>query len=163
MSLGPYVCGIDFDSFAVHCVLLPLESDAATYQLIDLDVGPGDALDRCRRCRDLMPARGAWNDTGVVAIALERPMGASRIGVAQQMRVQGAILACLPREPLVTELAPPTWKLHSVGKGNASKDEVAAWAFERWQTAGVPQDAYDAFCIAWACRAQLAFGEVAAA
>jgi hypothetical protein len=104
------VCGIDFSTKAIDVVRLSIDSDEATWRCLELDAGKGDALERCRLIRGVMPARGTWKDEGVLGVALERPAGASRIGVAQLMRVQGAILACLPRGLLVTELHPAEWK-----------------------------------------------------
>lgn len=156
-----FVCGIDFDSREVNMVFLCLDHDRALWERRKLDQERKlDSFERCRRVREHLPARGWWGDHGVVAVALERPMGASRIGVAQQMRVQGAILACLPRTIAVTEYAPSAWKRMSVGDGRASKDEIADWAREHWHALEekVTQDAYDAFCIAWAVRDQVEIG-----
>lgn len=153
-----YVAGIDFDTHAVHVVLLELDSDRAQHWCAAIAKG-GDAFDRTRRIRDVMPSRGYWDDEGVVAIGIERPMGfRSALGSHTLLRAQGAILACLPSATLVHELAPQEWKRDSLGKGNASKTEVLHWAHEHWlpMRDRMGQDEADAFCIAWAIRGAIA-------
>jgi hypothetical protein len=83
--------------------------------------------------------------------------------------VQGAILACLPRELAVTELGPSEWRKRCGLPGNASKSEAARFALERWGQPGrwtpawtiEQQDALDAFCLAWAVREMTSVGEAA--
>ena len=57
----------------------------------------------------------------------------------------------------VFTLPVPTWKKHSVGKGNATKAEVMQWANAHGYE-GNHQDAADAWCIAHAGRALLTEG-----
>jgi hypothetical protein len=120
---------------------------------------PKDSFERCRSVRSVLPSRGWWHDEGVVAVALERPSGRHVKSVATLMRVQGAILACLPDELAVTEMVPAEWRKKCGLPGNATKDSVCLWAFKRWRNIlimdgddSLPQDAYDAFCLAWALR-----------
>lgn len=159
--------GIDFDTNAVHVVLLP-EEGLAEYRCFVLPKGVGDAFERTRRVRDVMPSRSWWVDEGIVAIGIEEPMGQS---TRPLNRVQGAILACLPTDLLVHPMRPGEWRKACELRGNAEKLEIAAWvhaqresyfemvggtarspqmelvALEPW-----PQDAADAYCMARAVQ-----------
>jgi Holliday junction resolvasome RuvABC endonuclease subunit len=70
------------------------------------------------------------------------------------MRIQGAILACLPAHLPVLELAPVEWKRESVGEAMANKGDVTVWAAKQWarDPHSMPQDAFDAYAIAHAAR-----------
>lgn len=147
------IAGIDFSTHAIDTVLLDEDTDRATWHRRRLDTAPGDAFEAARRVRDAMPARGRWLDT-VIAIGIEEPAGQ---GTTPLVRVQGAILACLPVTLLIQPLYPVTWKKHSVGRGDARKPAIADWAFARLAAAGIdardwPQDAFDAYAIAYATR-----------
>ena len=127
----------------------------------DLACGPGDAVARARRLRDLMPSRGSWLDAGVVAIGVESTFSRDFRATAALARVQGAILACLPRDVPIHLLTAngkrtPGWKIQTVGTTNASKLEVRGWALDHGAPDGLPQDFYDAFCIARATRRETA-------
>lgn len=63
------------------------------------------------------------------------------------------IQAC--RDCPVLELPTTSWKLDVLGHGNASKDEIAAFA-ERLGYTGTSQDEADAVCIAHAARSRIA-------
>lgn len=142
--------GIDYDSHAVHVVLLPDEG-AARYLPFVLTSHPG-AFERTRSVRDVMPARGWWGDEGVIAIGIEEPMGHS---TRPLNRVQGAILACLPSALLVNPMMPGEWRKEVGLPGNCSKEEVFHFVSrvaplevaDTW-----PQDAMDAYCLALAVQ-----------
>lgn len=159
------LAGIDADSNGVHIVRLHLDDNAAVYNRIRIDNAQGDYHERARRLRDLMPARGAWKDHGVIQFAIEDPRTPPKVGMkgaVPQAVLRGAILACLPTDIPVLMLPPSEWKKWSLGggspgKGNALKPEIRTWAEAHWpnQPAHAGQDAYDAFCVAWAARALL--------
>jgi hypothetical protein len=161
------IAGIDYSSVAVHVVAIDEDSGLYAGHLVaDLECGPGDAFERARRVRYLLPPAGYWRDN-YAAIGIEETFS-NRVGTAVTLaRVQGAILAVLPREMLVLPLpanykAPHGWKALTVGKTNASKDEVRAWALAQGMPPGLAQDFYDAYCIAHATRKLLERGRAAA-
>lgn len=158
--------GIDFSTNAIDVVRLNEDDDQAIWDRIRLAEPPQvDAFGRARRVRDLMPARGAWADHGVVMFAIEKPMTRSFTSCATLMRIQGAVLACLPADIPVLELPPVEWKRETVGKAMADKSEVWRWSWDQLDGAGAPafvpgagavpwpQDAMDAYAIARAARA----------
>ena len=158
------VAGIDFDSNGIFVAVVDEDSGGWVGQITcDLQCGPGDALARARRVRDLMPARGSWADSGIVAIGLESTFSRDFRAATALCRIQGAIIACLPRDvPLQLLTAggrrKPGWKLLTVGAASdlttSSKAEVKEWALEHGAPPGLVQDHYDAFCIARATRRQ---------
>lgn len=150
--------GIDFDTNAVHVVLLP-ELGAPRYLPFALE--GHDAFERTRQIRDVMPPRGWWEDEGVIGVGLEEPAGKQ---TGYQFRVQGAILACLPTSLLVEKFMPSQWRKAVELPGNCPKSVVADFAYEHqreqadeafnpewdrvfWE-AQWPQDACDAYCLA---------------
>lgn len=143
------IAGIDFSTRAVDVVLLDEDSDAAEWHRFDL-FGNG-AFDRTRSVRGSMPGSAFWDE--VVAVGIEEPCGH---GAGRLMRIQGAILACIPTNKLVAPLMPSQWRKTVGLKGNASKDEVFACASARFNPrVPWPQDAADAYCIALATRTLL--------
>lgn len=156
------IAGIDFDSHGVFVALIDEDSGAWQGKMqADLDCGPGDALARARRVRDLMPARDGWADAGVTAIGLESTFSRDFRAATALCRIQGAIIACLPRDvPLFLLTAggrrTPGWKLLTVGAADSlttsSKEQVKHWSVDRGAPTGLPQDLYDAFAIARATR-----------
>lgn len=157
------IAGIDIDSNGVHIVRLNLDDNHATYNRIRVDNAKGDYHQRARRLRDLMPARAAWNDHGVVQFAIEQPMTAPGHGGLQsavpQAVMRGALLACLPTDIPIVFMPPHEWKRWSLGggergKGNALKPEVRAWVDQHWPNPPdhLTQDGADAYAIAWAAR-----------
>lgn len=160
------VAGIDLDSNGIHVVRLNLDDDHAAYNRIRVDNVAGDYHARARRLRDQLPARGAWNDRGVIAIGIEEPKTKPGYGGLQsavpQAVMRGALLACLPADIDLVLLPPYEWKRWSLGggergQGNADKAAVRAWALARWPNPPehVTQDAFDAYAIAWATRRRL--------
>lgn len=147
--------GIDYDSEGVYVAFVDeVTGQLAARQSFDLACGPGDSFDRARRVRTLLPALGLWNDSGVLAIGIEATFSQAFKATVALGRVQGAILACLPRDVCVVPLPAAHkaenngWKALTVGRTNASKDDVAAWARENGAPDGLVQDFYDAFAIA---------------
>lgn len=142
--------GIDYDTHAVHLVLINEDGQAA-YHPFPLE-GP-DAFTRTRSVRDAMWPRTRWADEGVIALGIEEPAG--RL-TGRLFRVQGAILACLPPWLLVEKFMPSEWRKVVGMPGNASKGYVAEFAGSRlWPDAPLPvvpspQDACDAYCLALA-------------
>jgi hypothetical protein len=149
--------GIDFDTKAVHIVLVPEEGSP---QYIPCVMEGHDAFERTRVVRDVMPGRGWWRDVGVIACGIEEPMG--RGSVVQKLNVvQGAILACLPGELLVNPMRPSVWRTAVGLAGNATKETVALFVGACvWPDAPLPvkpastwpQDACDAYCLALAVQ-----------
>jgi hypothetical protein len=147
------IAGFDYDSKAIHVVMLDTDTNAAHYHCRRINDAHGDSFARARRVRDAMPARAHWSDSGVVLVAIEATLSRQRNAIAALSRVQGAILACLPAGIPVVPIRAQKWKQLTVGKANASKADVRAWALERLDVAdGWSQDAFDAFAIAWAAR-----------
>jgi hypothetical protein len=150
--------GIDYSSEAIDVVRLELDTDEAVWTRLLLDsTGQLGALERARRVRTVMPARGAWADDGVVTIALEDPRGPTFKGSIPLARVQGALLACLPapgQDPDALVLTTQEWKMACGLGGNAKKPVVREWALKTWPNLPdrYTQDALDAYAIAWAAR-----------
>lgn len=163
-----YFAGIDYDSEAVYTVLIDEDTGrvAETHKAV-LTFRSDDSFDRARRVRDTLPDRGRWADRGVLAIGIEATFSQAFKATIALGRVQGAILACLPRDLLVIPIAanrrsPAGWKALTVGATNATKDDVRAWALANGAPAGLEQDFYDAFSIArataliWRTREEVA-------
>ena len=155
------IVGLDFSTHAIDMVALELDTDQATWHRRRLDDHPGlDAYERCRRVRDAMPARGHWKDAGVVAVAMEEPFSRSLREARAYGRLEGALLATLPPGLRVIRFHPTTWKKQTVGKGNATKADVAAWVKQTWPIDthalnALPQDALDSYAIAYAGRLEI--------
>lgn len=154
------VAGIDYDSEAVYLVAIDEDSGAwLGGHRYDLAAGPGDSFDRIRRLQTLFPRRSAWETDGVVAVGVEDLRSRQRAQIAAASRVEGALLTLLPRDLRIVRLSVNRravgWKALTVGKTNATKDEIRAWALDNGAPAGLEQDFYDAFAIARATRATL--------
>ncbi len=155
--------GIDYDTKAVHVVLLPEEGPPRYLPFVMHGVDP---FDRARVVRDVMPARGWWADEGVIAIGIEEQASGSpkmRASVQKLKMIQGAVLACLPSGDMVVEpFLPNEWRHTLDLPGNASKDDVAMFVHEQFfgvaatQIEDWPQDAADAYCLALAVQRRLA-------
>lgn len=166
MTAVPTLIGFDYDSQAVFGAAIALETGEWLGSIhADLACGPGGSLERARRLPDLLPGRGAWAAGGVVAIGIEATLSRQRQTVAALSRVQGALLACLPRDvdlyPLKVNTLKDGWKVLTVGKTNATKPQVKAWALAHGAPAGLVQDFYDAFAIASATRSIIAATQAA--
>jgi hypothetical protein len=146
------IAGIDVSTRAVDIVKLPFDGDNAQWDRYDL-VGP-NALERvCWTFYDI-PKGTYWDNVALVAI--ERPYGPGRDILFHLHLVVGAVIAALPARLRPPWLMHPTeWRKACGLPGNASKGTVTEWTYwygpqgtEEW-----PQDACDAFCIAYAARA----------
>ena len=157
------IAGCDYSTHNIDVIFLDLDTNKAEWRRWELT--GQDAFDRTRTIRETMPPRTWWHDQGIVALGLEHPAG--KHGTGTLMRVQGAILACIPTSLLVQPWAPAAWRKAVGLKGNASKEDVYTWAIRRineqpnaWPLA-VPHDATDAYCIARATSSRIREGEPA--
>lgn len=162
--------GIDYSTIAVDVALLDEDTDHATHHRYRLDEGPGDGLARIRRLRDQLPARGAWTDRGVTAVALELPFSRGKMaGNDRLMMCAGAILACIPPRLELRLLRADDWRRSCGLPTRAPRDEhkrnALSFAGERWLNHPVPftDNAADAYCLAWALRHLDRLKETAAA
>lgn len=170
------VLGCDVSTRAIDVVALQLDSDEARW--IHVPLGKGDLLERVRRIRrsvlELGPIGLDPFPPHVLAVGVERPAG--KHGVWQVSMAVGGLLQCFPPDMLVTWWMPAEWRKACGMPGNASKGHVKQWAVGRRiaQTITVmaghrvydeidawPQDATDAYCIAWATRQALRREEAA--
>lgn len=143
------IAGIDYDSERVVIVIVDENTGRyLTEWTCDLACGPGDAFQRARRVRRLMPTRSAFEARGVTSVAIELPFSKYAASLVGHLRVQGAILACLPDDLDVVELRPQTWKRTTVGRSNASKADVHAWALEQGCPPAISEHHADAYAIA---------------
>lgn len=146
------VCGIDLSSFAVDMVFVDLETDGPTWWY-RFSLEGNDAWERTRNVRDKLPSRTGrtWDD--VVAIGIEQPAG--HHGVLPLIRVQGAILQCLPAATLVQPYTPARWRVLAGLRGHALKADVKERSLELGGKPEWPQDGHDAHLIARAIQAEL--------
>lgn len=152
------IAGIDFSTRFVDIVLLDEDTDKGTWFRVDLT--GQDAFERTRDVhRALSDDIGSefWDD--VLAVGIEDPRG---YGAGSLYRIQGAILACLPRGVLVHPLIPSNWRKTVGLPGNASKARVSEFIRLASWNVDWPQDACDAYCIALATRTLIQVGEAAA-
>ena len=157
------VAGIDFSTHDVDIVLIPLEGTSVEWHRFELT--GQDAFDRTRMVAAVIPRRNAafWDD--VLAIGIEEPTGMFKPGLGY--RVQGAILSCLPPGRVVKPWPPSSWRKGAGLSGRASKADVYEFTAKQHRPSWVkvnaglfghsnstqlvwPQDACDAFCIAFA-------------
>lgn len=146
------IAGVDCSSFAIDIVTVPLDEGEGQVEWHCFKLGPGaDAFDRTRSVPDSMPGRHSrfWED--ILAIGIEEPTGRFKPGSG--FRVQGAVLAMIPRETLVRPIQPSAWRRLVGLPGNCSKETVFAWVTEELCGRPRSQDAADAYCMALATRA----------
>jgi hypothetical protein len=171
--------GVDFDTRACHCVLLDDDTNHARYVPVPfVDHKPPFRFDdarnvraavneaiwkACRKgMRQPLDADG-WDSIHLVGI--EKPYAQGRGTAYTYGLITGAILSAIPRGIPVLDMPPNGrlfgWKALSVGRTNATKEEVRAWGLNElgwWRperpSGGTdwPQDAFDAYCIARAAR-----------
>lgn len=146
------IAGIDYSSRAIDIVLIDDDTRAGSWLRIPLE---GDTpLDRARSLRGRLPLRSWWDDHGVYLIGIEDPRGhhahtAKALGFAG-----GAVAALLPSGIPIVQTMTAEWKRLTVGRGSATKEQVAAWSrHEMYHAHSLtpvlwPQDAYDAYAIA---------------
>ena len=155
------IAGIDYSSHAIDLVILNDDDDTASWTRHHLE--GQDAFDRARRVREAVGwLRYLGDDHGVIACGIEEPRGH---GAGSLYRIQGAILACLWPTLLVQPLIPSAWRKLVGLPGNAPKHAIASWVLNTWPHADVsqlPQDALDAYAIAYATRLLLARSQIPA-
>jgi hypothetical protein len=152
------IAGIDYSTLAVDVVLLDEDSDAATWHRFELK--GQDAFERARGVRPKMPSPTDEFWDPILAVGIEQPRG--NHGTVHLARIQGAVLACIPRRLLVHPLNPASWRKTVGLPGNASKSDIQEFAVNTLLAGGMPgttpvwpQDGYDAYCIALATRTLL--------
>jgi hypothetical protein len=152
------VAGIDLSTRAIDIVKLDETTNNATWHRIQPQ--GKNAWERLLNARALMPTTSWWDD--VYMVAVERPYGVGK-SIHDLMRAMGAVVAALPPALMVWELSPAEWRKGIGLPGNATKDECRlkvlqnAWDSDSdsWALMEVlwPQDALDAYAIAYTARA----------
>jgi hypothetical protein len=105
-----------------------------------------------------MPARGRWDDAGVVQVAIEKPMSRDGRGADSLQYALGAILAAIPPRIPLSLLRADDWRralgLPLRAPRESHKRNAVEFAAEHWNNAPnvIGEDAADAFCIAYAAR-----------
>jgi Holliday junction resolvasome RuvABC endonuclease subunit len=99
--------------------------------------------------RELHAASLSYAWPGVVWV--ERPMGRHVRSVADLSRAVGAVVSGMPADVAVSEITPVDWRRIIGLAGNASKEQVWAWARELLGEDPPGQDEADALAICWAC------------
>jgi hypothetical protein len=168
--------GADISTKAVDLVALDLDTDHAQWKHIPIHSKRGSF----HAARNVRPALGHqallggyWDD--VAALWVEDPMSRNMGTCKALALVTGALIACVPQRVIVERTKPNEWQHVFTGKTKATKADieqqarallghetgerkgcVSALAFDL--NAGTmrytlwPQDAYDAYGIAWAAR-----------
>lgn len=154
------IVGIDLSTFAIDLVKLDEDTDDATWFRAELGTSKRPKLERLRSIRANMPVASWWDDVSLVGI--EQPAGRSRGGLSDVAAAYGAALQAIPASIRVRQFRPAEWRKACGLPGNCSKDEVALFATKlRLEQAGReglrgihlwPQDARDAYAIAYAAR-----------
>ena len=152
------VAGIDFSTKAIDIVLLR-EDDSAEWHRYELPKGP---LPPAAVTLLVLPgifyrrSNPMIEGVPVGLIGLERPY-CRGFGTATALyEVRGAILAWVSDAVTVLSLPPQEWKLELTGYAKASKLDVRAAIVKLIPFTDAhdwPQDAFDAYGIAWAARA----------
>ncbi len=161
------VAGIDPDTKAIQVVVF---SDAGAPSVIKRWQAKGNrAEDRIQKLTGLLEDKdwaAVWK--GVTWVYVESPVLAQFRGktnakaLRDQAQVLGVIRSFLWRNGLDHTLVDNTvWKKGLLGNGHASKEEIAAYAQKMLgMPADLPQDAYDAACIAaWGYNNLISKGE----
>jgi len=163
------IAGCDYSTKAVDVVLLDEDTLEASWRRYELE--GHDAFERARSVAGLSTeareCSSMWSDwvEECLAVGIEDPpyVKGNPATLRDLARVQGAILARLPRSLLVQPWAPSAWRKTVGLPGNASKKDV--WYFvtdpslERanyWDF-----NACDAYCIALATLNRLQRTEAA--
>lgn len=145
---GPCVVGLDFSSHNIDMVALDEETDEATWQRIPLQ--GKTAWDRLLDWREHEYVSADWETCYLAAIEFPQPDQQRVLA-----RMMGAIVARIPGRVPVWQFQPAEWRRGCGMAGNASKQDAADFAVARWSNRDrvfLPQDALDAYCIAWAAR-----------
>jgi len=150
------VAGIDFSTLAIDVVLLEDEGWHAEWHRFPIK-GKDGSLQACRRLRAVWPGSSWWEDHGVWLAGIEEPysrFGASLIALG---RIQGAVMALLPRSITVVQTGQQEWLrahtgLQKLPKGTAERKAVAIARGRELGFEASEIDAYDAYGIACAVR-----------
>lgn len=141
--------GIDYSTQRINLVVLD-DDELVGRWVYTVPAGSGDAFDRARKVKLIMPGHAFWAQREVAAVGLEEPRGN---GDGSLHRVQGAILACLPADLLVQPLMPGQWKARAGVGGGATKEDVRVFVEGlEWRARNWSQDDCDAYCMARAVR-----------
>lgn len=150
----PAVLGIDVSSFAIDLVRLDENTQDAHWDRIML---LGDTpFERLQSVQVLMP-NTAWYDDIYLA-AIETPKTRFMNSAGALFPVYGAVVARLPQSLVVWDVHPKTWR-RSLGLGGNAPKEAVRLAVEllapdfcdSWM-AELPQDAFDAYAVAYHAR-----------
>lgn len=122
----------------------------------------GDIAERCLRAQqELENLLSLYEYAAIDCIAIESPVARFGSAVIAQARVSGVLLATASEHALlVVEIAPQHAKQALVGKGNASKAEMIAAAWERYGVRG--EHASDALGVALASVKMITVERIAA-
>lgn len=158
-----WVAGIDYSTHAIDIVYVD-EDGKQPPMWRHFPMRGADAFERTRDIHVGVPIEIDQDE--VLAIGIEEPRGHQ---TGPLFRVQGSILARIPKRVLVQPWIPSQWRLAVGLKGNASKDEIRLHVARTivvnrdempnnqpilngtWT-----QDACDAYCIAMATLGALA-------
>lgn len=88
--------------------------------------------DTLRRAKHLVAELKAWCE-GADLVCAEVPTGSQSAAAASALGVAVGVLASCPL--VIAEVSPNEVKLRSVGKRDASKEEIRQWAYARWPQA----------------------------
>lgn len=151
------VLGIDVSTHHVDMVKLPLDNDRAEWTRYSAQGRLAE--DRLFDFRAALPGAASywWDD--VCLVALERPAARHRTTVESLMAVLGLVVGTIPTRLKPWLFMPAEWRRECGMAGNASKQDVDTFALatmaavEGMVRFSWPQDAMDAFGIAYAARA----------
>lgn len=158
------VVGADLSTFAIDLVRLDYDTDRAEWTRHTLPDKPKDkdwkAWERIQAGRTLPLGGTYWDD--VVCVGIEQPAGQGDSPRLISI-VLGLLLAHIPERIPVMKFEPKEWRKACGLPGNCSKSDVndfvasflyqeGIWEFEEPSTEW-PQDACDAYAIAYAARA----------
>lgn len=150
------VWGVDTGLSRTTLCGLRVAGGGGFFHRVATDKAEGDIAERLRllRERTIAGAQALADSVIPEAVFIERPTGSFpnphldwACGVAT-MAAHEALMDLYGAAPPIAHVAVSTWKKATVGRGNAQKIEVLAWAQAHDPIAGVDQDAADAYCIA---------------
>lgn len=151
-----YVLGIDISSRAIDLVRLDETGTRAEWGCINLE--GATSFQRLRQVSEQMPLESVYDDCYLAAI--ERPKTHSFVSAAALFPIFGAVIACLPPALELWDVTPAQWRWGLGLKGNAKKEEAreAVWKISHGiftgltELDGPPQDAIDAYAVAYYAR-----------
>ena len=163
------IAGIDYSTHSVDIVTIPYD-EPGTPVWRGYPLQGSDAFDRARHVAETVPGRASSFWDGILAVAIEHPAG--RNGTGHMLRIQGAVLSCIPARMLVHPMPPAKWKKLAGLPGNANHDTYVRQSVrllqggreDRWldfDLAQWPEDAHAAHLMTRALRVLLDRQEVA--